>query len=139
MATSQATQTTENNRKLFCRYEKMFELDDLNVYISHADKLSLWLNDSKAYYTSARPEVRISSNLLIMPLISAQKDCEIAIGKSCQVVFIFFNNDPQDRSKDPSKSLGPSRALKFAFQHLGVFKTSYGEIVYKFGESSGAF
>lgn len=51
----------------------------------------------------------------------------------------IFNNYPQDRSNDPSKSLGPSRAAKFAFQHLGVFRTSYGEIVYKIGEISGAF
>ena len=48
------------------------------------------------------------------------------------------NNHLQGRSIDPSKSLGPSRALKFAFQHLGVLRTSYGQIVYKFGESSGA-
>ena len=50
-----------------------------------------------------------------------------------------FNNIPQDRSKDPSENFEPSRALKFAFQHLGVLRTSYGEIIYKFGESSGAF
>jgi hypothetical protein len=90
MATSQeATQATENNRKLFRRYGKMFALADPDVYTSHADKLSLWLNDFKAYYTSARPEVRISSNLPFMPLISAQKDCEIAIGKSYSRSYYF--------------------------------------------------
>lgn len=56
MATSQ--EATENNRKLFRRYGKKFALTDPNVYTSHADKLSLWLNDFKAYYTAARPEVR---------------------------------------------------------------------------------
>lgn len=60
MATSQAT---ENNQKLFRRYAKMFTLSDPDVYISHAEKLSLWLNDFKAYYAAARPEVRVSSNL----------------------------------------------------------------------------
>ena len=68
MATSQeATQATENNRKIFRRYGKMFALADPSVYVSHAHKLSLWLNDVKAYYTSARPEVRISPNFLFMP------------------------------------------------------------------------
>ena len=51
----------------------------------------------------------------------------------------ILNNHRQDRSNDPSKSLGRSRAIKFAFQHLGFLGTSYGEIVYKSGESSGAF
>jgi hypothetical protein len=68
MATSQ--EATENNRKLFRRYVKMFALSDPIVYTSHADKLSLWLNDSKAYYAVARPEVRISFNLPLMPLNS---------------------------------------------------------------------
>jgi hypothetical protein len=82
MATSEdASQATENNRKLFRRYEKMFALADPNVYTSHADKLSLWLSDFKAYYTSARPEVRISSNVPFIHLTSP-KDREIAIGKS---------------------------------------------------------
>lgn len=80
MATLQEAE--DNNRKLFRRYGKKIALTDPAVYTSHADKLSLWLNDFKAYYTSARPEVRISSDLPFMPLISAQKDCEIAIGKS---------------------------------------------------------
>ena len=90
MATQEATQATENNRKLFRRYEKMFALADPNVYTSHADKLSLWLNDFKAYYTSARPEVRVSSNLPFIPLTSAQKDCEIAIGKSYARSYSYF-------------------------------------------------
>jgi hypothetical protein len=70
MATSQeATQATENNRKIFRRYGKMFAHANPDVYTSHADKLSLWLKDFKAYYTSARPEVRISPNLPFMPFI----------------------------------------------------------------------
>ena len=50
----------------------------------------------------------------------------------------IFNNHLQDRSNDPSKSLGPSGALEYAFQYLGVLRTSYGKIVYKFGENGGA-
>jgi hypothetical protein len=74
MSNSQVvTQATDNNRKLFRRYGKMFSLADPNVYASHADKLSLWLSDFKAYYTSARPEVRISSILPFMPLIGPKR------------------------------------------------------------------
>jgi hypothetical protein len=51
----------------------------------------------------------------------------------------LFNNYPQDRSSDPSKSLGRRGARKFAFQHLRALRTSYDEIVYKIGEISGAF
>ena len=72
MSTSQ-DQATENNRKLFRRYGNMLALADSNVYTYHANKLSFWLNDIKAYYTSARPEVRISSNLPFMPLISSKR------------------------------------------------------------------
>ena len=137
MATSQdANQATDNNRKLFRRYGKMFALADPNVYTSHADKLSLWLSDFKAYYTSARPEVRISSNFPFMLLIS-QKIVKLLLASRMSGRSYILNNHPQDRSNDPSKSLGLSRAL--AFQHLGVLGTSYGEIVYKSGESSGAF
>ncbi|KAF8803612.1 hypothetical protein BYT27DRAFT_7195459 [Phlegmacium glaucopus] len=50
-------QAAENNQKLFRRYAKMFALSDPHIYTSHADKLSLWLNDSKAYYATARPEI----------------------------------------------------------------------------------
>ena len=83
MATSQeATQATENNRKLFRRYGKMFALADPNVYTSHADKLSLWLSDFKAYYTSARPEVRTSIQPSFYAFYLTQKDCETAIGES---------------------------------------------------------
>jgi hypothetical protein len=140
MATSQeATQATENNRKLFRRYGKMFALADHNVYTSHADKLSLWLNDIKAYYTSARPEVRIFPNLLLCLLISVQKIVKLLLASHMPGRIHFFNNHLQDRSSDPSKSLGPSRALEYAFQHLGVLRTSYDEIVYKFGENCGAF
>jgi hypothetical protein len=48
----------EKNQKLFRRYGKMFALSDPNIYTDHLEKLSLWLNDFKAYYTTARPEVR---------------------------------------------------------------------------------
>lgn len=48
------------------------------------------------------------------------------------------NYHPQDRSIDPSKSLGPSRAIKYAFQYLGVFREPYGKIICRFGEISGA-
>lgn len=54
MATSQAT---ENNQKLFRRYAKVFAHTDPQSYALHAEKLSLWLSDFKAYYAAARPEV----------------------------------------------------------------------------------
>jgi len=63
MSTSQAA---ENNQKLFRRYAKMFSLSDPHIYISHAEKLSLWLNDFKAYYPTARPEVRVHPTIYVL-------------------------------------------------------------------------
>ena len=67
------SQATENNQKLFRRYGKMFALNDPNVYTSHAEKLSLWLNDFKAYYTAARPEVSVASNLNFKLTVTHEK------------------------------------------------------------------
>lgn len=54
-----SAQATENNHRLFVRYAKVFKENDVVAYAMHAHKLATWLRDSKAYYTAARPEVRL--------------------------------------------------------------------------------
>lgn len=50
-------QATENNQRLFKRYARVFNNADPIAFAAHAQKLSLWLDDYKAYYVGARPEV----------------------------------------------------------------------------------
>jgi hypothetical protein len=59
MAVPVSAQATENNQRLFVRYAKVFRENDVVAYTVHAHKLAAWLRDSKAYYTAARPEVRL--------------------------------------------------------------------------------
>jgi hypothetical protein len=54
-----SAQAMENNQRLFLRYAKVFKENDAVPYAIHAHKLAAWLRDSKAYYTAARPEVRL--------------------------------------------------------------------------------
>ncbi|KAF8964115.1 hypothetical protein BDZ97DRAFT_1818031 [Flammula alnicola] len=52
-----STQATENNQRLFRRYIRVFSDNNIPAYVQHAEKLSSWLRDYKAYYVAARPEV----------------------------------------------------------------------------------
>ena len=46
-----------NNQKLFNVYAKKLFSSDIGTFSDVTAKLATWLNNPKAYYTEARPEV----------------------------------------------------------------------------------
>ncbi|KJA27296.1 hypothetical protein HYPSUDRAFT_212475 [Hypholoma sublateritium FD-334 SS-4] len=88
-------QATENNQRLFKRYARIFSNADPTTYAQHAQKLSVWLSDYKAYYVTARPEI-------IKLLLVAQGTLRRALGIPIEFSFAFNIHDyPQNPYVDP--------------------------------------
>lgn len=67
---SPTQQITKTNQRLFHRYAAVFmKPESPEAFVTHAQKLSDWLGDFKAYYGAARPEVWISLVFSVHKLI----------------------------------------------------------------------
>lgn len=70
-----------NNQKLFDAYAKKLCSDDVRTFSEVAEKLAIWLDNGKAYYDEARPEVWFSiGNGTERHLAQTFADCEAAHG-----------------------------------------------------------
>lgn len=54
-----------NNDRLFSIYEDHLKIPNVKDYGDTATKLAAWLGDSKAYYTAARPRVRLDMFVIV--------------------------------------------------------------------------
>ncbi|KDR81376.1 hypothetical protein GALMADRAFT_263661 [Galerina marginata CBS 339.88] len=88
---SVSSQASENNQRLFRRFGKVFAHNDLSAYISHAQKLSVWLRDHKAYYTAARPEI---VKLLLIAQITLRRALRIAEQPSVPFKVLDYPGNP---------------------------------------------
>jgi hypothetical protein len=73
---------TKNNERLFSIYENHLRSPNVKDYTETAAKLIVWLGNSKAYYTTARPMVcllRHCLNMVTLNLIDSQ-----AFNRACQ-------------------------------------------------------
>jgi hypothetical protein len=59
------TNAISNNDRLFPLFKKRLAADDLDTFVSSAQKFAEWLRSDKAYYASARPQVNTKFNALL--------------------------------------------------------------------------